>query len=219
MQTQAKSIATGIVAAPIHAVGEVVGSAPEGYTVRADCGVVRTRRAASCLLEPERGDAVLISGQSVDAAFIIAVLERAREGPARLTFNGDAHISVAGGSMYLTAAGGVNISTPAEVAVSSDGLTLRSKQATVLIQRLRAVGGELSASIGRIKLIGNVLESVVERLTQSAKHSLRTVQGMDQVRSGVIDYRADQVMSLRGTNVVATARELVKLDGQQIHLG
>ena len=211
--------ATRIASAPIHTMGQVVGPATRGYTVRTDDDLVAARRAASCLLEPEPGDVVLLSGQSVDEAYIIAVLERAGGGPACLTFNGDTVLSVSNGALSLAAEGGMTLSTPGDMTVSSDGLTLRGRQATVLLQRLVAVGQEVSASVGRMKLVGNLLESVVERVRQSARHSLRTVEDLDQVRSGTVDYRADQLMSLRGANVVATARELVKLDGQQIHVG
>jgi Protein of unknown function (DUF3540) len=39
------------------------------------------------------------------------------------------------------------------------------------------------------------------------------------VRSGQIDYRAEQLMQLQAQNLVANASNLAKVDGDQIHLG
>jgi hypothetical protein len=219
MEARAEWSSSAIGAAPIHAAGHVIGAGPEGYAVRTDCGVLIARRAVSCLVDPEPGDTVLVSGQSADEGYIIAVLERTVDGPLRMTFRGNTNISVEGGSIAIAAIEGVHLSAGALLNVSSDELTIRARRATVLVECLTAIGKELSATMGRIRAIGNVFESVVERLFMSAKHSLRSVEGVDQVRSGVIDYRADQLMSLRGANVLATARELVKFDGEQIHLG
>ena len=52
-----------------------------------------------------------------------------------------------------------------------------------------------------------------------AGHSVRTVEGVDQARSGTIDYRATQSLSLQGSEIIATAKTLVKVDGGQIHIG
>ena len=45
------------------------------------------------------------------------------------------------------------------------------------------------------------------------------VDGLDQVRSTHIDYRADQTLQLQAENLIANATNLVKVDGEQIHLG
>jgi Protein of unknown function (DUF3540) len=49
--------------------------------------------------------------------------------------------------------------------------------------------------------------------------SLRTVEAMDQLRAGQIDHVAQGTLNLHGENAVVTAEELVKLDGEQIHVG
>lgn len=219
MKTQTAMFTARAAAAPIHISGQVLGSGPEGYAVKTALGMYGTRRAASCLLEPELGDTVLVSGESAACVYIIAVLERAGDGPARIAFAGDTTLTVSGGSMSLSADNGVNLSAGGRLAMSSADLLLNCGIATTTIGRLTAIGKEMSASIGNIRLIGNALESFVERLTQFARQSTRTVEGLDQVRSGTVDYRADQNMSLRGTNVLTNAKELVKVEAQQIHLG
>jgi hypothetical protein len=211
--------AASIATAPIHSVGRVLGRESDDYIVGASVGVLVARRAASCLLQPEADDSVLVSGESADEAYIIAVLARAPGTPARIALRGDTRIDVERGSMSVSADAGVSVSTPARLTMSSDQTVMRARQATVLVACMSAVGNQLIASIGEMRIVGTVLETVVDRVRQFVKHSFRAVGEIDQVRSRAIDYRADELVSVRGSHVVTTARELVKLDGQQVHIG
>jgi Protein of unknown function (DUF3540) len=50
--------------------------------------------------------------------------------------------------------------------------------------------------------------------------SYRTVTEMDQLRAERIDHvAAEQAMNLRGKDTLMTAERLVKVDGEQIHMG
>lgn len=204
--------------APIYCAGEVIAISPEGFAVRSEGGVLGARRAASCLLCPEMGDAVLVGGESSENVYVIAVLERANDSPSRLAVEGDLQLA-ASGSVSVSGQAGLSLSSPAHCVLSSEELTVRSNRATLLCERLSSFGSEINATVGRLRFIGNVMESVVERVMQTAKHSLRMVEGADQLRSGSLDYRAKETLNLHGRNVLATAKELVKADGAQIHLG
>ena len=63
------------------------------------------------------------------------------------------------------------------------------------------------------------VDSFCDRLSQTVKNCLRTVEETDQLRAGRLDYRTDNEMVLRAENVLASARNLVKVDGEQIHIG
>jgi len=220
MGDQANDMIARIVSMPVHAIGTLVESSDAGsHRVQTELGTVRARRAASCLLEPEPGDEVLVSGPAPDCLYVIAVLERRTQAPASIVFVGDTRLAVSGGSLSVEADSAVHLEAGERLALTSNAFNLRAKEATTLIDRLNAVGKDLTASIGQVKLIGNLLESFVDRITQFAKGSLRVVEGTDHVRSGVVDYQAEQTVSLRGRQLLATAEELVKVDGGQIHLG
>ncbi|HEX7438223.1 MAG TPA: DUF3540 domain-containing protein [Caldimonas sp.] len=192
-----------IVDMPVNAIGRVAACDDAGnVTVFMASGRCTARRAASCLLAPEVGDSVLVCGPEVAALYVIAVLERPGDLPLRLTLGRDAEISSRG-----------------KLTVSSDELVVRAGRATTLIDHLSSFGREVTASVRRIKLVGNVFESFFERVNQFAGHSARVVDGVDQVRSTTIDYRAGQSLSLQGSEVIATAKTLVKIDGGQIHIG
>lgn len=96
---------------------------------------------------------------------------------------------------------------------------MQADAAALCVGKLTGVGREATWSFGRIKLIGELIESFAERVIQFSRWSQRTVDGIDQVRASQIDYRADQTMQLQAENLVANATKLVKADGDQIHLG
>src|SRR3954470_9732764 len=75
--------------AAVYCTGDVIAAGPEGFAVRSPDGVLGARRAASCLLCPELGDNVLVGGENDESAFVLAVLERAGDGPARVDVDGD----------------------------------------------------------------------------------------------------------------------------------
>ena len=70
-----------------------------------------------------------------------------------------------------------------------------------------------------MRVIGRVYEVVVDRLVQLSKSAFRMTEGIDQVHAGQIDYRASEMTRLHGKNTVITARDLVKADAKQIHMG
>ena len=63
------------------------------------------------------------------------------------------------------------------------------------------------------------VDTFCDRLSQTVKRCLRTVEDIDQLRAGRVDYRTEKEMLLRAENVLAGARKLVKFDGEQIHIG
>lgn len=192
-----------LVGMPVHAVGHVVsdlGSA--GLHIALPDGDCTARRAASCLLAPGVGDSVLVCGPHAQSLYVVAVLERAADTPCQVLLGKDAEIRASG-----------------RLSVSSDELLVRARQATTLVDQITSFGRELTASIGKVKLVGNIFESMFQRVSHFAGQSTRTVEGVDQLRSGTVDFRAERSLSLQGSEIIATAKTLVKVDGGQIHIG
>jgi hypothetical protein len=75
------------------------------------------------------------------------------------------------------------------------------------------------AQIDKLKLFAEHVDSVAERVAARVRRSYRTVEECDQVRAERIDYVAKGTMTLHAENALLTAEELVKLDGEQIHVG
>lgn len=218
MGEQSKELIARIVAAPVHVVGTVRGCDSGRHRVQTEFGDLDAGRAASCLLVPEDGDVVLVSGPRIESVWIIAVLERHGVGPARLDIEGDASLS-AGGSLRLDAGADLGLKAGRCVGLQGEELEIHAVRGRSVIDSFEAFGRELAASVSRLRLTGGLFEVMAERLTSFLGHSVRTVEGVDQARSGVVDYRAEKSMSLRGRDLIATAENLVRVDGSQINIG
>lgn len=199
-------------AAPMHGVGTVLAVDGDGRCrVATAQGELRVSLAASCLLAPEAGDVVWLAGDFAQGMYVTAVLERgAARASSRVVLPAGAVLESADGAMTLKAQ---------RLTLAGEQLAVQGKRAAIAIDKVTGVGREVTWSFGRVKLIADMLESFADRVSQFSRWSQRTVAGMDQVRATQVDYRAEQMMQLHAGNLVADAENLVKLDGEQIHMG
>ncbi len=200
-------------------VGEVVRIDGDVFLVRTDTTELQTQRAKSCLLAPEVGDMVLVALIEGRSSYVLAVLEREDGAASRIVLDGDVEIKAPTGRIGMVAQEGIGFVSGKEVSVVSGSVEVRSVTGNVVFEQLSYLGTVVSAEIGKIKLVAGIFDSALERLTQKVKRSYRTVEEVDQVRAERIDYAAKKNMSLRGDNTLITADQLVKIDGDQIHLG
>jgi hypothetical protein len=182
-------------------------TATTGQEVRVwseETGSVEARRAVGCLVAPESGDLVLLVQNGAAQAYVLSVLERPGAGPLRLTAEGDLTVELPAGRFGVSAATGVEVTTGTAV-LAADTLEVRAATASLLA--------------GGVRLVADAVESVVERVSQSARQVFRRVTELDRLRAGQIDHGAEGVARLHGQHTLITARELVKADGKQIHIG
>ena len=86
---------------PVQLIGEVTHIDPQGiYTVSCDQHDWQVPRAASCLLAPQVGDEVLISGPVHSQVYLIAVIRQAVADSSRLEVLGDLVISARDGAFF-----------------------------------------------------------------------------------------------------------------------
>lgn len=197
----------------------VVESGAAALRVRAGGRLLPARLAASCLLEPESADTVLAAGDPDGRIWVLAVLERAGTGPARLAVEGDLSVQVRRGGFSVAAADGIDLVSARQVKVIGSDLEVRAERGSLFVAEMSWLGRSLSAHLEKVKLLAGALDTVLERITQRVKRSFRVVEELDHLRSGQISWRAEKNLDLRGRNALVIARELVKLDGDQIHLG
>lgn len=170
----------------------------------------RATRAASCLLEPAKGDSVACLRIAPDEVWIMAILQREENVPNVLRCLGDTTFEVLGGGLHLKSS---------HVSLDSDALSVRAKQATATIDTVEAMSQSLNVVAAKIKVIGNVFSSVFERVQQFSKHYVRTTDGIDRVAATHVECEAKQLLRLEGENALINGRELIKARGAQIHFG
>ena len=179
-------------------------------TVRTRQGDLTARQAASCLLVPRTGDQVWLAGDLEQGIYVTAILERHELVAEQIRLPAGSSIEATSGALTLRAD---------SLHLAGAQLTVQVDAAALCAQKVTGVGREVVWSFGRIKVISELLESFADRLVQFSRCSQRTVDGLDQVRSTHIDYRAEQTLQLQAENLIANASNLVKVDGEQIHLG
>ncbi|MCX4247160.1 DUF3540 domain-containing protein [Paraliomyxa miuraensis] len=177
------------------------------------------RRAASCLLAPAVGDRVWAVGGEAHGLYVLAVLERAEgSAPATLAFDGDLAVRTEG-RLTLSAHAGMELHTPRNLGVSSDELTVQARQGRAAIQELSLLCRRVFASLSRVTRVGEVLELFVDRVLQRSKHSMRAIEGLDRTSAGALELEAEGAAHVKATHALVNGKELVKMDGGQIHLG
>lgn len=196
----------------VHQCGVVLAIDDSGCIVAGEWGRLGARRAASCQLLPEPDDLVLISGSLPDQVFVIAVLERRGPAPLRTRLGEQVTLSV-------ESAGALTIDAAHALKVKADDVSVIGRSARLLVSELKANARAAVVSLQSLRLIGDVVETSLGRLSQLLGSSQRTVQGLDQTRSGDIDCRAERTLSLHGQHLFADADKLVRIDGDQVHIG
>lgn len=84
---------------------------------------------------------------------------------------------------------------------------------------LRVVAQTIAAHADEAGIVARTVQSVADHVTARAKRVFRFITELDQNRSRQIDYRAESTARLSGQSTVVTAHELVKVDGEQVHIG
>ncbi|WP_050814963.1 DUF3540 domain-containing protein [Achromobacter arsenitoxydans] len=205
---------------PVHLLGEVLRREPDGgYAVACDGRTWSARPAASCLLVPQPGDEVLISGPDPSRVYLIAVTVQADPGRATLETRGELVLRSHGASVLLQGADEVRLQGGGAVRVEAPEYTVEAQDERHVCKRVHVVAESLHATVGETRLTGRTYEAALDRLTVMARLSMRSVAEVEQVRAGTIDYQAGQSARLHASYTLVTGSDLVKVDAKQIHVG
>lgn len=191
----------------------------DGVVVRGASGEFRCRRAVSCVVDPRADDLVLFASLASGERYVLAVLERPGDPSAVWTAAGPLTLAAPEGGVTVAARDGVDVVTPSAVRVTTDAVSLTAREGEVSVRALTYVGSAVVAGLDDLKLAAQRIDTVADRLSQKLKRAYRSVSEIDQLRAEQGDWSFRKTLGLHAANVVATAKDLVKVDGDQIHLG
>lgn len=204
----------------IQLLGEVVAQEPASgqYIVRsADCEWF-AHRAASCLVVPLPGDEVLLSGPTSHQVYLIAVTRQRNPGTTRIAVAGDMHFASSGGQISMQA-DTLAFAGARELSMKAPQLDVRADEARCTFQSLDYLGERARVGVDQVSVVGRVCEVVMDRLSQLANSVFRLTRDVEQSRAGKLDYQAEHTIRLHAQHTLLTARDLVKVDADQIHMG
>jgi hypothetical protein len=184
--------------------------------VRVGGALVEARRAKGCLVEPEVGDTVLVA-RSDEAAFVLSVLVGASA--SVVAVEGDLTLRSRSGRVAVVGDESVSVTSGGEVAVNAPSLVARTMAASLFADSLSYLGRRVEAQVDRVKVVGQALETVIDRVSSRVKHSFRSIDAIERVKAGELHVDVEATLNLHGKNTLMTAEKVVKLDGEQISLG
>ena len=176
-------------------------------------------RAASCLVEPKAGDRLLLA-DTEERTFVLAILERGEPTSAlEIRPEGDLRLRMERGGFEVHAREGVELVSGKSLKLMGINLDVRAATAELLCRTVQLVGDTAGIELTGVKVVTRFFDAIHERFTSRAKRSTRIVEETDVLRSEAIDYSSSKTVRVHGQNQVLTAEKLVKLNGDQVHLG
>ncbi|MFO0554307.1 MAG: DUF3540 domain-containing protein [Polyangiaceae bacterium] len=179
---------------------------------------VEARRAASCLLAPAPGDRVvaIITG---DEVFVTSVLTRT-EAKATIELGSGVALEVdENEGLSVRGARDLRLAASRSLTAASEVVSVQANRASVLAKKLEAFGASIESSFDHMRQLGRLVEVVADEVSSRLKRSVRVVSELDQTRTNVMDVRAEGVITIHGENTCVTARQIAKIDSNQIHIG
>ena len=166
------------------------------YWVEASQGLHQAIKAASCVIEPQVGDTVLLFADSESRYYLLSVLTRDAQSPAEMVFDQ-----------------GLSIKTP------DKDLRIDAHQAVVKVERATIVGSSLLSRWDVVRTVARSIEASADRWIQKLVCSYRTVEEFEECKIGRLRYLVKGLFSLKSRKSTINAEETVKIDGSKIMLG
>jgi len=199
--------------------GTVVSASDDGsLCVQTGAELREARRAFGCLVEPVAGDRVL-TALTGETAWVLVVLHREGDAPMELVADRDMRIRLNDGRLAVVTRDGVDVVSDGGVRVVTRDVTVRAQTATLLADAAALLGGVLEVEVQKVRTVAERCDSVIGSLTQRLKRALRVTEELDSVRAGQIDWEARNNLQLHAHGALVTAREIVKIDADQVHVG
>ena len=158
-------------------------------------GGIRAKPAASCLVRPDLGDIVMCTSSHHGMSHILAVLERSQ--PEQT----------------------MTICSDSEVELQFPKIGLISEEIDVVADRANVNLRIFSRIAERIDDTVEFLSSSVGTLFMRAKRSIRRVEELDETRAGHLRLESPTLVEIHGEVTAISGEQMVKVQGQQIHMG
>lgn len=203
---------------PIQLVGHVLSIDNGMFTVQCDGADWRCARALSCLVEPQIGDEVLVSGPDRHRVFLLAIIARPESTAVTLSVTGDMTIRSEAGAVNVHSAMLTHIHSNQAVKLTAPRHEQENDSASMKIGQMHYLGKQLDAVLGSTDFFSNVIGLMSDSFKSVARLCFRHVKEVDHVRAQTIDYEAEKLTRVHGGYTTLTAQEVMKINGDQIHM-
>jgi hypothetical protein len=199
--------------------GRVVARHGDAWVIQSAQGEQVARRAPSCLLEPRVDDLVLSVNLGDGRNYLLAVLERIGAGEVHIAIDVETELVADDGTLSVRAPKGIRLASTGTLGLVGRAIDLVADEGTLLVKSLSVLSEVCRVHASQTTLLANVVESIAERVSSYARCVLRRTEELEQVQAGELHVRVAGNLDVRGRNTLLSAQQLVKLNGEQVHLG
>jgi len=180
-------------------------------------GVFTAAVAVSCLVSPAPGDKALIC--RIDGlVYVLAILERPPAQGTTLSFPGDLRINAPNGRVEI-AGSEATLRAAKKTRLISRDLRLTAENSSLHAVSFRGQTRDVEWRTGRAAVLAKTLDTMAERVVQSAKTVVRLVEEVETLRIGNLVQTVKNILTMNAKNTVMTARKEMTIDGERIHMG
>jgi hypothetical protein len=188
-------------------VKQIAGST---YFVADSNSLARADRAASCLLEPQQGDYVLVSETCFRACYILTVLERQCSKPATVSVEGNLILESQDGNLSLNGGQSLNLVTP-EIRIQASKGRIRFRDFTFS-------GTVVTTWAKQLRAVYATVETRADRAVERVNRLYRRIRDEDS-RFDRLSCRVKGRFGLRARDASLDAEKRMRLNGDKIELG
>jgi hypothetical protein len=195
----------------MQATGFVTEVSNAFFLVACKEGQVRCHKAEGCLIQPVKGDFVLIHREIEEIGWIISVLMRGvTTNPSVVQLPSNSIIKAEDDVIHFSSVQTTFDST--EMKINTTLLQVNSDNTQFL-------GKLFQVTAGTFKAVGQTFTSIADRITQYSHTYFRTTTGIDKTDAKQLEIRAEQLLRIKGDYTLIEGDSLVKAKGSQIHFG
>ncbi len=198
--------------------GRVQGGQEDDFMVQTQQGLLRARRAISCLLRPQTGDRVWLARDEAGDCFILAILEREHPAPASLDLPADTTLHCPG-RLNLAARQGIGLLTPGDIKLHGDDIAVLGSKLNFGAGTITTSSRKAHLDAEHVSLRATTLDTVAERIHQRVKNCFRWVEETDLLKAGDMLHSIRRLFTLRAKQAMLNGEEDVKIDAKRIHMG
>ncbi len=193
--------------------GRVVNCLPDGsFMVESQGRGWHCRQAASCLLQPEYQDLVLLATDDAQKTWLLAILERDQAQAL-------AHIKMAGDLCISTPQGSLHLNSQENIQLDTNVLAINAAVGHCKFEKIDLHAEEISSWVGIARWVGRCSESLWDQVTQISHNLFRHTTQTEHVRAAQIDYQAENNLRMHANHTILTSQSITKIDSAQIHVG
>jgi hypothetical protein len=199
-------------------VAKVTGRADDWFFIH-DLNAIRLKRAASCLIEPQLGDTVLIFDAGPEnVSFITAVLVSNQVDKSKICLPGGATLETIDQQLTVNAAS-ISINGQSSVSLNSALVDVNAVVATLKVTHWQSWSESIESQAVRATFAFKSLQTHINQSISRIRNSFRKVDELDETQAGRMRVSVEGHHHLNAEHVTTQARGFVRIDGKKIDLG